>query len=267
MNLTGSCETDMVTVRSLQKWQGAGNDFLVDVQPAGEVRPWTSERARDVCARATGVGADGLLVADLTDGVAMTLFNADGTRAEMSGNGARCLAAAVRRATHSGVDELVVTTDAGDKTVRLDMVSDTAGYGSVDMGDVTFGEDLEGSWGVAYVGNPHVAVLDDEGWNDATREEIAAKFAAQMGGANVEFVSVQGPGHLTIRVIERGVGWTLACGTGSCAVAALARRHGVSGDEVSVENPGGTLRVELSGQRATLSGPVQFVADVEWLEA
>lgn len=257
----------MVTVRSLQKWQGAGNDFLVDVQRAGEARPWTSERVREICARATGVGADGLLVADLSDGVTMTLFNADGTRAEMSGNGARCVAAAVRRAVRSSFDELVVTTDAGDKTVRLTMDSDVSGYGSVEMGEVTFGEDLEGSWGVAHVGNPHVAVLDDERWSDATREDLAAKFAAQMGGANVEFVSVLGPSHLSIRVIERGVGWTLACGTGSCAVAALARRHEVSGDEVSVDNPGGTLRVELNGQRATLSGPVQFVADVEWLEA
>src|ERR1700722_17636815 len=85
----GSCETEMVTVRSLQKWQGAGNDFLVDVQPAGDTHAWTSEHVREVCARATGVGADGLLVADLTDGVAMTLFNADGSHAEMSGNGAR----------------------------------------------------------------------------------------------------------------------------------------------------------------------------------
>jgi diaminopimelate epimerase len=267
MILIRSCETDMVTVRSLQKWQGAGNDFLVDVQRPGETRLWTSELVRDVCARPTGVGADGLLVADLSDGVAMTLFNADGSRAEMSGNGARCLAAAVRRVTASSFDELVVTTDAGDKTVHLDMDSDVSGYGSVEVGEVTFGEDLEGAWGVAYVGNPHVAVLDDQSWGDAIREELAAKFAAQMGGANVEFVSIVGPSHLKIRVIERGVGWTLACGTGSCAVAAIARRHGVSGDEVTVENPGGTLGVTLMGERTTLRGPVQFVADVEWLEA
>jgi diaminopimelate epimerase len=267
MILMGSCETEMVTTRSLQKWQGAGNDFLVDVQRAGEARPWTSEHVREVCARATGIGADGLLVADLSEGVTMTLFNADGSRAEMSGNGARCLAAAVRRATHSGADELVITTDAGEKTVRLIMDGDVSGFGSVEMGDVTFGEDLEGAWGVAYVGNPHVAVLDDDRWSDATREELAAKFAAQMGGANVEFVRVLSPGRLAIRVIERGVGWTLACGTGSCAVAALARRHHVSGDYAHVDNPGGTLTVKLDGSRATLSGPVQFVADVEWLEA
>ena len=147
------------------------------------------------------------------------------------------------------------------------MESETSGYGSVDMGEVNFGEDIEGAWGVASVGNPHVALFDNDGWSDAVREELAAKLAAQLGGANVEFVTVLGPDHVSIRVIERGVGWTLACGTGSCAVAALARRAGLSGDSVIVDNPGGTLRVELTGTRATLSGPVQFIADVEWFDA
>jgi diaminopimelate epimerase len=147
------------------------------------------------------------------------------------------------------------------------MESETSGYGSVDMGEVSFGDDLEGAWGVASVGNPHAALFDNDGWNDALREDLAAKLAAQLGGANVEFVTVLGPDHLSIRVVERGVGWTLACGTGSCAVAALARRAGLSGDTVIVENPGGTLRVELTGTNATLSGPVQFVADVKWFDA
>ena len=257
----------MVSVRSLQKWHGAGNDFLIDVRRPGEGEAWTSDLARAVCARATGVGADGLLVATLDQPVAMTLYNADGSLAEMSGNGARCLAAAVRRTTKSDGDELLVRTGAGLKSVRLSMDSETSGYGSVDMGEVTLGEDIEGAWGVANVGNPHAAVFDNEGWNDVTREELAAKLAAQLGGANVEFVTVLGPDHLAIRVLERGVGWTLACGTGSCAVAALARRAGLCGDAVIVENPGGTLRVELSGANATLSGPVQFIADVEWLDA
>ncbi len=257
----------MVTVRSLQKWHGAGNDFLVDVRDAGDAEPWTSDLARAVCARATGVGADGLIVARLGDPITMTLHNADGSLAEMSGNGARCLAAAVRRSTSSDRDELLVRTAAGLKTVRLHMENETSGYGSVDMGEVTFGDDLEGAWGVANVGNPHAAVMDSEGWSDPAREERAAKLAAQLGGANVEFVTVLGPDHLSIRVIERGVGWTLACGTGSCAVAALAHRAGLCGDSVTVENPGGTLVVELTGAKATLSGPVQFIADVEWLDA
>ena len=255
-----------MSVRTLQKWQGAGNDFLVDVQSPGENPAWSSDLARALCARATGVGADGLLVAVLGEPVTMTLYNADGSLAEMSGNGARCLAAALRRATHSRDSEFALQTVAGLKTVRLDMQSEASGFGSVDMGEVIFGDDIEGAWGVATVGNPHAVVMDDESWSDLAREELAAKLAAQLGGANVEFVTVLGPDHLSIRVIERGVGWTLACGTGSCAVAALARRAGLSGDLVTIENPGGPLRVELDGQSATLSGPVQFIADVEWLE-
>jgi diaminopimelate epimerase len=196
----------------------------------------------------------------------MVLYNADGSLAEMSGNGIRCLAAAVRRATNATWGALDVETAAGTRRVQLSM-DENAGYGSVAMGDVTFGESIEGTLGVANVGNPHVVVLDDASWSNAAREDLAGKLSAQVGGANVEFLSVPGTDHLSIRVIERGVGWTQACGTGSCAVAAVARRAGLSGDVVTVENPGGALRVAFDGNEATLSGPVQFVANVEWLEA
>jgi diaminopimelate epimerase len=135
------------------------------------------------------------------------------------------------------------------------------------MGEVTFSESIEGAYGVANVGNPHVVVLDDVSWSKADCEDLAEKLAAQVGGANVEFLTVLGEDHLRIRVIERGVGWTQACGTGSCAVAAVAHRGGLSSDDVTVESPGGALRVALDGSLATLSGPVQFVADVEWLDS
>ena len=157
----------------------------------------------------------------------MTLYNADGSVAEMSGNGVRCLAAAVRRATTSDRDELVVRHGGRveDRSTRDGRTR--LGYGSVDMGEVTFGEDIDGALGCRQRRQSHVGSCDDDGWNDAAREELAAKLAAQLGGANVEFVTVLGEEHLSIRVIERGVGWTLACGTGSCAVAALARRDGL----------------------------------------
>jgi len=255
-----------VTFRALQKWHGAGNDFLVDVQDNGRSPWWTPARARAICRRTTGVGADGLLLATLGPVVSMVLFNADGSSAEMSGNGIRCLAAAVRRATNATWDAVDVETAAGVRSVQLTMDGDK-GYGSVAMGDVLFEESIEGALGVASVGNPHVVVLDEAVWSDPAREDLAAKLAAQVGGANVEFVNVLGADRLGIRVIERGVGWTQACGTGSCAVAAVARRAGLSGDVVTVENPGGALCVALQGNEATLSGPVQFVANVEWLDA
>jgi len=137
----------------------------------------------------------------------------------------------------------------------------------VAMGEVSFSEPLEGTFALANVGNPHVIVFDDAAWSDVEREDLAEKLAAQLGGANVEFVTLLAPGRASIRVLERGVGWTLACGSGSVAVAAALRRAGLCGDALTVENPGGPLHVGFDGEQATLSGPVQFVADVEWLEA
>jgi diaminopimelate epimerase len=196
----------------------------------------------------------------------MTLYNADGSDAEMSGNGIRCLAAAVRRTTNDTWDTLEVHTVAGLRTVTLKM-EETSGYGSVDMGDVTFGETLPGTLGVAYVGNPHVVVRDDTKWTDAMREELAQELSLDLDGVNVEFLTVDSDDHLSIKVIERGVGWTRACGTGTCAVVAVAHRDEMCGTDVTVDNPGGALHVTLNGAAATLSGPVKFVANVEWLEA
>jgi diaminopimelate epimerase len=255
-----------MALRNLQKWHGAGNDFLVDVIEHGTAVWWNAARARAVCARPTGVGADGLLVATVGSEISMELFNADGSIAEMSGNGIRCLAAAVRRATNAEWDSVLVETAAGPRTVTLSMAGDS-GSGSVEMGEVTFHDNLDGALGVADLGNPHVVVVDDASWSARQCEELAEQLAKQVGGANVEFVTVLSNDHLAIRVIERGVGWTQACGTGSCASAAVAHRAGLTGSEVTVDNPGGALSVSLSGSRARLSGPVQFVANVEWLEA
>ena len=254
-----------MTLRTLQKWHGAGNDFLVDVIEQGSAPWWNTTRAREVLDRSTGVGADGLLLAFVGSEVTMALYNADGSIAEMSGNGIRCLAAAVRRATGAAWSSLDVHTAAGLRRVTLVMDGD-AGYGSVDMGAVALSEPIAGSAGVANVGNPHVVVRDDPAWSDVERERLAAAWSDEVGGANVEFVSELGPDHLGLRVLERGVGWTRACGTGSCAVAAVWHHAGRVGPSVDVDNPGGVLHVDLDGPRATLSGPVQFVANVEWLE-
>ena len=255
-----------MTLRTLQKWHGAGNDFLVELTEDGTAPWWTAERVAAVCDRHAGLGADGLLLAGVGSEVTMTLFNADGSRAEMSGNGVRCLAAAVRRSTRATWDVLDVHTDAGVRKVTLSMDEDS-GFASVSMGTVTFAGPLDGTLGVAYVGNPHVVVRDDVSWSKAHCEALADSFAAQVGGANVEFVTLLDATHLVQRVIERGVGWTRACGTGSCASAAVFHRAGLCDANVFVENPGGELFVRLDGDEATLSGPVQFVARVEWLES
>lgn len=253
-----------VTLRYLQKWHGAGNDFLIEVIEHGTAPWWDDEHVRAVCNRATGVGADGLLLATVGSEVTMVLYNADASRAEMSGNGIRCLAAAVRRSTRGTWDELDVVTDAGLRHVTLTGDRD-CGTGSVEMGVVTSGPGPAGTLGVASVGNPHVVVLDDPSWTLEDRTTLARARSEEAGGANVEFITPSSPDRVELQVFERGVGWTLACGTGSCAVAVVARAHGMCGDVVTVGNPGGDLAVRLDGDRATLSGPVQFVANVEWL--
>lgn len=264
----------------LSKLHGTGNDFLVttgSLDAADAVR---------LCDRFTGIGADGLLLlgpgADGAD-AAMTLYNADGSRAEMSGNGARCLAWLARREGLGRPHELVVDTDGGRR--RLDLELD--GHGLVaratcDMGPVTFtpseipvvapdafdlAVDIDGEIRIADaagMGNPHLVVfVDDLATTDVARHgarlEVDARFPNRV---NVEFVVVTDREALALRVWERGVGETRSCGTGACAAAAVAHRRGLIGPRTIVHVPGGELLVE-SGDTIRLGGPVAHVFDVE----
>lgn len=255
-----------MTLRHLQKWHGAGNDFLIEVFEQGTAPWWNPTRAKAVLDRHTGVGADGLILAAVGSEVEMTLYNADGSIAEMSGNGIRCLAAAVRKVTRGTWNSLQVKTLAGYREVQLKMQGEQ-GVGQVSMGPVSLLPSLEGTLGVASVGNPHAVVVDDSSLTVADREAMAINLSEQLGGANVEFIKKVDGNSISMTVYERGVGWTLACGTGSCAAAFIARSSGMVGDVVTVKNPGGDLVVDNSGKEALLSGPMEFVAHVEWLEA
>lgn len=248
----------------LEKWHGAGNDFLVALRPNGPAR-LDGEHARRWCDRHTGIGADGLIEGSFDGrGFAMTLHNADGSRAELSGNGLRCLVAAA--VAHGLIPEgtLRVATDAGLRrvTVALDPSSGRA-WGSVDMGTVEIGDGDSLEHGVAaHLGNPHVVVADPGGPDEALVERAVGFAGVLASGANVEFVTIDAPDHLAIRVVERGVGRTLACGTGSCAAAAVAHRLGLVSDHVTVTNPGGDLDVTLVDGTATLAGPAVRIAAV-----
>ncbi|MFI5036506.1 MAG: hypothetical protein ACHQFZ_09920 [Acidimicrobiales bacterium] len=177
-----------MTLRRLQKWHGAGNDFLVEVA-APDAPWWDPSRVRAACDRHLGVGADGVAVATLGEGVSMVLWNADGSLAEMSGNAVRCLAAAVKRATGATWEALDVATVAGVRRVRLDL-DGVDGYGGVSMGLVTLADAPDGALGLALVGNPHVVVDDDPAWSDEEREAMARRLSDAVGGTNVEFVTV-----------------------------------------------------------------------------
>ena len=259
----------------LHKYHGLGNDFLVllDVE---ESRPVDAALAVAVCDRHRGVGADGLIrVTPGRDGadLAMELRNADGGRAETSGNGLRCL---VRAAVDAGLvtgDTVVVATDAGNRRATLH----PDGQVSVEMGALRLVDGAEGaphagraeaSWsGFVDAGNPHAVIgLDSLDALAATDLETDGRaWDRTSGGINVEYV-VAGPAPdgLTMRVWERGVGETMACGSGACAAAVVARRAGLVGDRVTVHQPGGDLAVELSADDSVvLTGPAEFICTVD----
>jgi diaminopimelate epimerase len=231
----------------LRKYHGLGNDFLILVDPDRK-HPVDAALARAVCDRHRGAGADGLIRVTAPfagDALTMELYNADGSRAETSGNGLRCVALAVVDAGLETGPTFTVQTDAGSR--RLELRDD--GEVSVEMGTATIdGHDVD-------LGNPHRVVFVDD---------VAGIDAPPDGDVNIEFVRVgPGPNELTMRVFERGVGETQACGSGACAAAAVAHAENKVGGRVTVHQPGGDVTVRL-GQSITLTGPAAYICDVEW---
>ena len=261
------------------KHEAAGNDFLVVLDPEDE-RRLSAEQVRLLANRRCGVGADGIIrVGPGRDGcdLSMELRNADGSPAEMSGNGMRCLAQAAVDAGLVSPPRFTVATDAGVRTVDY---APGPGPGrataSVDMGPVTLGpeqpDEQDGRRArTVGVGNPHLVLLGPDTASIDVAELGPKLQSAYDGGINVEWITVteDAAGELLdFRVYERGAGETLACGTGSVAAAAAARSWGVVSPEgaVRVRNPGGVLEVALGsgeGAAAHLAGPVRKVADVE----
>jgi diaminopimelate epimerase len=253
----------------LAKHHGLGNAFLVLIAPEGDGRV-DAELARAACA---AHAADGLIEvtappssARVHADVAMTLRNADGGRAELSGNGLRCVAQAVVRAGLVPGPGVTVLTDAGPRraTVVGDLHAPTVEV-RVEMGPAApladGGDDLGArkAMGVS-IGNPHRVLLF------ADDDEVAAAIRAVPANpdVNVELI-VEGPepDAVTMRVVERGVGETLACGTGACAAAWAAHQWGLVGDIVTVHQRGGDAVVEV-GDAITLVGPATFEGTVSW---
>jgi diaminopimelate epimerase len=274
-----------VTDLRLSKLHATGNDFLVQVERDATRSELDAVVISALCDRHRGVGADGLITigpghdgADCT----MTLVNADGGRAEMSGNGVRCLAWVAAREGLVRGDELLVDTAAGRRQVTVTRDTDGLVVGAdVDMGAITFEPeripvdapsalDLEAVVGAttyhgdaAGIGNPHFVLLVDDPAavpvsEHGPRLEHDPRFPRRV---NAEFVAVTGEDRLAMRVWERGAGETQSCGTGACASAAVAHRLSLVGEQVRVDVLGGTLSVTL-GPTVRLGGPVVHVFDV-----
>jgi diaminopimelate epimerase len=276
--------TDPLT---LEKLEATGNDFLVHVHADG-IPPLTAPEVVALCDRHRGIGADGLIsVEPGADGAdcTMVLRNADGGPAEMSGNGARALAWVAHREGFGDGKRLVVDTGGGRREIDvvLDPVTDAVVHATVDMGPVTFDPldipldapspfDLEATFhGTTYrgdaagVGNPHLVLfVEDPATARVTQHGPHLEHDERFPNrTNVEFVALApgSPDTITMRVWERGVGETLSCGTGACAVAAVAHHRGFVGDHVVVRVPGGDLTVDL-GATVRLGGPVRHVFGV-----
>ena len=275
------------------KYHGAGNDFIL-VDGRGAERDWPA-LARAICQRNLGAGADGLIVAlpSQTAAARLRLFNADGSEAEMSGNGVRCFA---RFVVEEGIaqpegDDLHVETAAGPIVVRLRRRRDGVGVvgATVDMGpprlaprDIPVAveaappildlallvDDAVYSVSCVSMGNPHAVHFVQTPVADFPLREVGPRvehhplFPARV---NFEVARVLDRGHVESRTWERGVGETQACGTGACAIMVAARLRGLVDDDVEVREPGGVLTLRWPGEGSVfLSGPAEFVYRGEW---
>ncbi|MDQ3646639.1 MAG: diaminopimelate epimerase [Actinomycetota bacterium] len=269
------------------KYHGIGNDFVMVADPDDRIR-LTPEVVRRLCDRRFGIGGDGVIrVAPGQDGAdfVMDYVNSDGSVGEMCGNGIRCLAVFAADEGLTTDDQLKVATGAGLKVVQR--MGDRV---RVDMGPPIFepsaipvrwdGSDalhayaeVDGTridFACVSIGNPHAVLFVDDP-RDAPVTTLGPKLEHHPifpNGGNVEFVRVESPERVTMRVWERGSGETLACGTGACAVAVVSRLLHGTNQNLTVALPGGELEIEWNGDldaeaSVLMTGPVIKVYDGE----
>ena len=258
-----------VTAFDFAKGHGTGNDFVIIPDPADRIELSAAQVAA-LCDRRRGIGGDGLLrVAPSEDGEAewfMDYRNADGSIAEMCGNGVRVFARYLLEQGMADGDRIPVATRAGVRAVTV-----TGDELSVDMGPAEFGpasqatvDDLTWTGRAVSMGNPHlVCQVADEAQLDSLdlHRQPGYDNAVFPEGVNVEFVAGSAP-RVRMRVHERGVGETLSCGTGACAVGAVALRlAGTPTGVCEVEVPGGTVTVTVTERTVHLAGPAVIVAE------
>ena len=271
-----------------RKYQGLGNDFILIDARKTESPPIHPDQARSLCDRRFGVGADGLILALPPQGlgdVRMQIINADGSEAEMCGNGVRCFARFLADLDGaSGSGSWRVETPAGiivpqllaDQQVSVDMgepfLSPSAIPTSIDSGGSLAQAWLEVAGEQLLVaavgmGNPHAVVQVDDldliAFTELGSElEIHPVFPART---NVHFVQVISPNQLRMKVWERGAGATLACGTGACAVLVASHLRGACAREADIELPGGFLHIRWDEENhLQMVGPAEFVFSGYW---
>lgn len=275
------------------KMQGAGNDFLL-LEPKGRERDWGA-LSRAMCERHVGVGADGVFLVMPSEraDIRMRLFNADGSEAEVSGNGIRCLVKyAVGRglakpkdgrvtieAIHGVLEAQVVSHGKKVTEVRLSMGPPRFAPAEVpvvaEVAPPVLDLPIEADGrrllvNCVSMGNPHAVMFIDSPVGDYPLETVGPKVehhSAFPQRVNFGVGRVLDRGRMELRVWERGCGETLACGSGSCAAMVMAREKGLVGDRVDITQPGGVLTTEWDGNGDVhLSGPAEYVFEGDWPE-
>jgi len=271
--------------RRLNFWKmhGLGNDYVViDNRGKALGENELPSLAVKLCKRRLGIGADGLLLvcsSEIAD-AKMRIFNSNGTEAEMCGNGIRCVAKYCFESKIVKKQKFLVETLAGVKELRLNIEGETVKSVKVNMGSPCFEAqkipiktdgafinkplDVDGEVLMATavsMGNPHCIIFVDNVTNYPL-EAIGPKVENHRlfpKRTNVEFVQVFSRNRLKVRVWERGVGETLACGTGACASFAAAKLLGKVEDKIVVELSGGELEIEYDGNDIFMEGPAEKV--------
>jgi len=282
------------------KMQAAGNDFVV-IEAAEAERNW-SKMVVAMCHRHFGIGADGLLLIlpSVAADFQMHTFNSDGSEAEACGNGLRCLAKYVvdRGLINSKTQEISVATMSGTRRIKLHYEGDKIARIQVGMGEPEFkaeeiplliepgrgdlldikpildyhvtidGEELALSF--ISMGNPHAVYFCQSPVSDFPLSQLGPKVEQHQmfpNRVNFEVACIVSRNYIEARVWERGVGETLACGSGACAVVVTAQLHDYVDKKVEVKLPGGVLEVEWNGVgEVLLSGPTQVVFTGDWPE-
>ena len=274
------------------KMQGLGNDYVY-VNCFSEKVPDPSELAVRISDRHFGVGSDGLILICPSDKAdfEMVMYNADGSRGEMCGNGIRCVAkyvydygltdkTSISVETLGGIKYLDLTVEDGKvKLVKVDMGRpiltpseipvEADGEQAVDESIETDGKEYRMT--CVSMGNPHAVIFVEEDVKDIPLEMIGPKFENHKrfpNRINTEFARVLDSKTVEMRVWERGSGETLACGTGACAVAVSCILNGMTEDNVTVKLLGGDLQIEWDREKDTvyMTGPAEVVFDGVWPE-
>ncbi len=268
------------------KMQGLGNDFAV-IDATRNVFSLSSDQIQQMADRRTGIGFDQLLVLESSEDehadFVYRIFNADGGEVGQCGNGARCMALFIRDHGLSDCEQLTLQTREGLLNVRIlkdDRVEVDMGRPCFVPADIPFVADQEAQtyqlmldnqnvvFSVVNVGNPHAVITVDD-VDTIDLQDLGKRLGSDAHfpeGANVSVMQVIDNTHIHVRVFERGVGETQACGSAACAAVAVGRQQGLLTDTVTVLQSGGALEVRWQGLEHPIEmvGPAAIVYRGEW---